>query len=82
MLSPMIDDMFINHNIVFGDDPMMRWYVGNVYKDEKGNGNMEYCKIEKDKRKTDGFFAWTHALVLDDELEEYVPFEPMPTLIF
>lgn len=69
-LSPMIDDMFINQTIVFGDDPLMRWYVGNVYKDEKGNGNMEFCKIEKETRKTDGFFAFLHALVLDEELQE------------
>lgn len=69
-LSPMIDDMFINQTIVFNDDPMMRWMVGNVYKDEKGNGNVEYCKIEKDTRKTDGFFAFLHALVLDEELQE------------
>lgn len=69
-LSPMVDEMFINQTLVFGDDPLMRWYVGNVYKDEKGNGNMEYKKIEKDTRKTDGFFAFLHALVLDGELEE------------
>lgn len=69
-LSPLIDDMFINQTVVFHDDPLMRWFVGNVYKDEKGNGNVEYKKVEKDTRKTDGFFAFLHALVLDDELEE------------
>ncbi|WP_188453789.1 terminase TerL endonuclease subunit [Virgibacillus oceani] len=70
MLSPLVDDMFINQTIAFPDDPMMRWYVGNVYKEEKGNGNMEYCKIDKEKRKTDGFFAFLHALVLDEELTD------------
>jgi len=70
MLSPLVDDMFINQTIVYPDDPLMRWYVGNVYKEEKGNGNMEYCKIEKEKRKTDGFFAFLHALVLDEELTD------------
>ncbi|WP_088036849.1 terminase TerL endonuclease subunit [Evansella clarkii] len=69
-LDPLIQDMFINHTIVFGDDPLMRWFVGNVYKDEQGNGNMEYKKIDKEKRKTDGFFAFTHALNLDHELQE------------
>lgn len=69
-LDPLIQDMFINNNIIFGDDPMMRWMVGNVYKDELGNGNMEYKKIEKETRKTDGFFAFTHALNFDDELKE------------
>jgi len=69
-LAPLIDHLFINRLIVFHDDPMMRWYVGNVYVDEKGNGNKEYLKIEKETRKTDGFFALTHALNLHEELKE------------
>ncbi|MBC1247340.1 terminase TerL endonuclease subunit [Listeria booriae] len=69
-LAPMIDDMFINQTIVFPDDPLMRWFVGNVYVDELGNGNKEYKKIDKEKRKTDGFFAFTHALNFDHELVE------------
>lgn len=70
-LSPIIDDMFINRNIIFGDDPLMRWYVGNVYVDFLGNGNKEYKKIDKEKRKTDGFFAFLHALNCDEELEDF-----------
>lgn len=81
-LAPLIDDMFINHTIVFGDDPLMRWYVGNVYVDELGNGNKEYCKIDKEKRKTDGFFAFLHALNLDSELKERKPLKPMRAMIF
>nr|WP_244943840.1 terminase TerL endonuclease subunit [Siminovitchia fortis] len=72
-LAPLIDDMFINQTVVFHDDPLMRWFVGNVYVDEKGNGNKEYCKIDKEKRKTDGFFAFLHALNLDDLLKEAAP---------
>ncbi|WP_438285273.1 terminase TerL endonuclease subunit [Bacillus cereus] len=73
-LAPLIDEMFIKQLLVFGDDPLMRWYVGNVFVDEKGNGNKEYCKIDKEKRKTDGFFAFTHALTQDGELTETKPF--------
>ena len=58
MLAPLVEEMFIKQTIVFGDDPLMRWYVGNVYKEEKMNGNIEYKKIDKEKRKTDGFFAF------------------------
>lgn len=72
-LSPLVNDIFINNTIVFPDDPLMRWYVGNVYKDEQGNGNVEYKKIEKETRKTDGFFAFLHALNLDSELVERKP---------
>ena len=74
-LSPLIDDMFINQTIIFGDDPMMRWYVGNVYKDFLANGNVEYKKIDKEKRKTDGFYAFLHALNSDEELEDYGDFD-------
>ena len=70
-LSPIVDDAFINQTIVFGNDPLMRWYVGNVYVDYLGNGNKEYKKIDKEKRKTDGFFAFLHALNCDAELEDY-----------
>lgn len=76
MLSPLIDEMFIKHTIVFGDDPLMRWYCGNVYKEEKANGNIEYKKIDKEKRKTDGYFAFLHSLNFDNELTESVPFNP------
>ncbi|MGG3943379.1 terminase TerL endonuclease subunit [Peribacillus psychrosaccharolyticus] len=76
MLAPLVDEMFIKQEIVFGDDPLMRWYVGNVYKEERANGNIEYLKIDKEKRKTDGFFAMLHALVLDDHISESEPFDP------
>lgn len=75
-LSPLVDQMFINHTIVFGDDPLMRWYVGNVYKVEHKNGNVEYLKIDKEKRKTDGFYAFLHALVSDEEIYETEEFDP------
>ncbi|MGM9925176.1 MAG: terminase TerL endonuclease subunit [Bacillus sp. (in: firmicutes)] len=76
MLAPLIDEMFIKREIVFGDDPLMRWYVGNVYKEERANGNVEYLKIDKERRKTDGFFAFLHALVSDNELHETEDFNP------
>lgn len=78
-LSPLIDDMFINQTIIFGDDPLMRWYVGNVYVDYLSNGNKEYKKIDKEKRKTDGFYAFLHALNSDSELEDFgdIDFEAM-----
>lgn len=74
-LSPLVDDLFINQNIVFGDDPLMRWYVGNVYVEFLSNGNKEYRKIDKEKRKTDGFFAFLHALNFYDEIEDSGEFD-------
>jgi len=81
-LSPLVEQMFVQKSIVFGEDPLMRWYVGNVYKEEKGNGNIEYKKIDAEKRKTDGFFAFLHALNLDSELKERKPLKPMKAIIF
>ncbi|MEK4858445.1 terminase TerL endonuclease subunit [Bacillus sp. CH_70] len=69
-LSPLVDDLFINGKLVFGDDLLMRWYVWNTFKDNKNNGNIEYAKIDPEKRKTDGFHAFLHALNLDSELKE------------
>ncbi len=74
-LSPLIDDMFINQTIVFGDDPLMRWFVGNVYVDYWENGNKEYKKKDKDNRKTDGFFAMVHALDFDNDLEDFSDYD-------
>lgn len=69
-LSPLIESIFAEKNIVFGDNPTMRWYVNNSYKEFDKKGNVSYNKIEPILRKTDGFFALVHALVLDDEIQE------------
>ncbi|HZJ99103.1 MAG TPA: terminase TerL endonuclease subunit [Tissierellaceae bacterium] len=69
-LSPLIESIFAEKTIVFGDSPTMRWYVNNTYKEFDKKGNVSYNKIEPILRKTDGFFALVHALVLDDEIQE------------
>lgn len=67
-LAPIVDMMFANHEIAFGDDRMMRWYTNNVYVDIDGKGNKTYKKIDPEKRKTDGFMALIHAMVIEEEL--------------
>lgn len=69
MLRPIVDDLFAYNNLVFGDDLMMRWYVNNTYVQTDGKGNISYEKIEPARRKTDGFFAFLHALQFADGLE-------------
>ncbi|SFH68697.1 terminase TerL endonuclease subunit [Pisciglobus halotolerans] len=68
-LAPLIDTMFANHTIVYGNDMMMRWYTNNVYVKMDNKGNKTYEKIEPETRKTDGFMALVHALSLDEQLE-------------
>lgn len=68
-LAPLIEDVFANHKIIFGDDPMMRWYTNNVFVKETKNGKV-FDKKEETKRKTDGFQALFHAMYRANELDD------------
>ena len=75
-----IHSMFIGHKIVWGDDPMMRWYTNNTKSEPAPNNNFKYAKIEPKSRKTDGFMAFVAAMTLDDELpdaQSVVFFDPI-----
>jgi phage terminase large subunit-like protein len=76
-VAPLIESMFAEEKIIFGDNPTMRWYVNNTYQDLDGKGNITYKKIEPKTRKTDGFFALIHALSKDSELPETQDYVPM-----
>ena len=69
-LSPLVESIFADETIIFGDNPVMRWYCNNVYIDYDKRGNVTYNKVEPKLRKTDGFYSLLHALVIDDELQE------------
>lgn len=70
LLAPRVETMFANHNIIFGDNPLMRWYTNNVYVHIKKDGNKEYLKKDEIRRKTDGFHAFIHALWQADNILE------------
>jgi phage terminase large subunit-like protein len=75
LLAPRVETMFANHNIIYGDNPLMRWYTNNVYVHIKKDGNKEFLKKDEVRRKTDGFHAFIHALwQADNILEEEVDF--------
>lgn len=75
LLAPRVETLFANHHIIFGDNPLMRWYTNNVYVHIKKDGNKEYLKKDEFRRKTDGFHAFIHALwQADNILEEEVDF--------
>jgi phage terminase large subunit-like protein len=69
-VAPLIEQLFAEERIVFGDNPTMRWCTNNVCQEMDKKGNITYLKIEPKTRKTDGFFALLHALSKDAELEE------------
>jgi phage terminase large subunit-like protein len=69
-VAPLIEQIFAEETLVFGDNPTMRWYTNNTCIEVDKKGNTTYLKIEPKTRKTDGFFALMHALTKDSELEE------------
>ena len=82
---PVIDSAFNNHKIVWGDNPLMRWFTNNTKLTDKNLGNFVYDKIEPKSRKTDGFMAFVHAMiaaqdVLEDEDDNELFF--MDPLVF
>ncbi len=72
IVSPVIDSAFINHQIVYGDNPVMRWATNNTKMIRTGinrdTGNMTYGKIEPRSRKTDPFMAFVAAMTCEDKL--------------
>jgi len=74
LLAPRVETLFANHHIIFGDNPLMRWFSNNVYVHIKKDGNKEYLKKDEVRRKTDGFQAFIHALwqadnILEDDVD-------------
>ncbi len=69
-VAPLVENIFAEETLVFGDNPVMRWYTNNTCQEMDGKGNITYLKIEPKTRKTDGFFALIHALSKDGELPE------------
>lgn len=77
---PKINSAFVNHTMVYGDDPMMRWYTNNTMLEPAPHGNFTYGKIEGRSRKTDGFMALVAAMAVEEfipDIVEYEFFEPI-----
>lgn len=82
---PVITSLFNKHRIIWGDNPLMRWFTNNAKLVDAGKGNYVYDKIEPKSRKTDGFMAFVHAMIaaqdtLEDEENQELSF--MDPLIF
>ncbi|QQV54206.1 terminase large subunit [Staphylococcus sp. 11-B-312] len=66
ILAPRVETLFSQHKVVYGDNPLMRWYTNNVQVTVKKDGNKIYEKKDEVRRKTDGFQAFIHALWIAD----------------
>ena len=79
-VAPVIDSLFANHNLVWGDAPEMRWATNNAklirygrnlgQSDDADLGNFVYGKIEGKSRKTDPFMAFVAAMAIEDRIIE------------
>lgn len=70
LLAPRIENAFATKEIIFGNNPLMRWYTNNVLVKIDKNGNKTYEKKEPIRRKTDGFHAFVHGMYRADEISE------------
>lgn len=70
LVSPVINSAFAGQRIVWGDDPMMRWYTNNACVVTTSDGNVRYEKIEPKSRKTDGFMAFVAAMAIADKIPQ------------
>lgn len=68
-IQPVIESVFVNQNIVWGDNPLMRWFTNNTKLVPWQNNTKVYGKIEPKSRKTDGFMALVSAMTISDELD-------------
>ena len=73
-LAPLVESIFSEETLIWGDNPTMNWYTWNTYTQKDPKDNIEYKKIEPKTRKTDGFFALLHSLTKDGDLKEYQRF--------
>lgn len=80
LVQPKINSLFVNHGIVWGDDPAMRWFTNNSKLEHAQHGNYTFGKIEPKSRKTDGFMAYVAAMTVEDAIPEEVEaviYEPL-----
>lgn len=63
LIAPTITSLFANKNIVWGDNPLMRWYTNNACIKVEAHDNISYSKIEPKSRKTDGWMAYVAAQI-------------------
>jgi len=71
LLAPRIEIAFENEQVIFGANPMMRWYTNNVLVKRLPNGNKVYRKKEEVKRKTDGFMMFLYGVWASRDLDDY-----------
>lgn len=66
---PLIDSFFTNKKIIWGENPLMNWYVNNTMLRPEKRDEFSYGKQEPKSRKTDGFMAFAAAMTQFEKLK-------------
>lgn len=66
---PIINSAFTNKTIIWGDNPLMRWFCNNTCLHQEKYENYTFAKIEPKSRKTDGFMAFVAGVCGDTKKE-------------
>lgn len=73
LIAPVIISAFTNHQILWGENPLMRWATNNAKLVSegvnKGRGNYTFGKIEPKSRKTDPFMALVAGMCAAGDVE-------------
>jgi len=67
---PVLDSVLANHQIAWGDSPLMRWCANNVRVEPAPNENFKYGKMAPHSRKTDVFMALVAAFSVRERIPE------------
>jgi len=68
--APVIISAFARQAVAWGKNPLMNWFINNAYRVQDRDGNIIFQKKEAKSRKTDGFFAFVHAVCASENLED------------
>ena len=68
--APVIQSLFNNHRIIWGNNPLMNWYTNNTYAKADKDGNITFEKKDPNSRMTDGFMALVAAVCASEDLED------------
>lgn len=82
MIVPSVNSLFVNGKVIWGDNPLMRWFTNNTKLEPAPNNNLKYGKIEPKSRKTDGFMAFVAAMTIEDCIKEKTEIICLDVLIF
>jgi len=70
MVAPIIEYIFTKQLLAWGLSKIMRWFTWNTKAKKDSKGNINYEKIDKETRKTDGFMALVAAETIEDRIKK------------